>query len=91
MKKILYIILSLIILSTFILTSCNMNIGFGHYNFKKIHICVGNVNKCIEINSWHNNEIGVEVHSKEFGSLYFSEGTYFLVENKCPICDGAGK
>jgi hypothetical protein len=31
--------------------------------------------------------MGIEVQTKEYGALYFSEGTYILVENKCPICD----
>ena len=32
------------------------------------------------------NETGIEVKTKD-GALFLSEGTYFLVEDKCPICD----
>ena len=34
------------------------------------------------------NELGVELHTNEFGDIYCSEGTYFLFEDgvKCPFC-----
>jgi hypothetical protein len=67
------------------LCSCNENIGFGKFYFGKIHCTT--TNECYELKSWRNNEMGIEVQTKEYGALYFSEGTYILVENKCPICD----
>lgn len=82
MKKILSVMLVMFCL---MLTSCNMSLGFGNYNFKKIHCTINN--ECYSITSWHDNERGIEVKTTEFGALFFSEGTYILVEDKCPICD----
>ena len=89
MKKIISIILFLTILFVFcaMASSCNVSVGPGSYSFKKVHICAGGVNKCIEISKWHDNEVGVEVYSETYGALFFSEGTYILVGDKCPICN----
>lgn len=83
MKKKLLEILGAIAL-TLSLTACNMNLGLGNFSFKKVHCTVNNV--CYEIDSWCNNDMGIEVKTKDYGSMYFSEGTYILVEDKCPIC-----
>ena len=70
-----------------LLGSCNMGIGLGSYTFTKVHICLpGGVNKCIPIEKWYDDDMGIEVYSEEYGALYLSEGTYILVESKCPIC-----
>ena len=74
----------LLVLYGFMLTSCNMSCGLGNYNFNKVH-CI-TTNECYTIISWHNNEMGIEVKTSEYGTLYFSEGTYILVEKECPIC-----
>lgn len=42
--------------------------------------------KCYAITSWKNNNIGIKVVTRDYGNLYFSEGTYILVSNYCPIC-----
>ena len=39
---------------------------------------------------WYESESGIEVTTKELGSIFASEGTYILVEDKCPICDAKG-
>lgn len=70
------------------LSSCNMNVGIGNYSYKKVHIFPHEgVGYCAELNSWHDDTTGVEVHTKDYGDLFLSEGTYMLVEDKCPICD----
>lgn len=88
MKKIISIILiiTVLFLVCSLTTSCNKGLGLGNYNFKKVHICVGDVNKCVEIEKWYDNEIGIEVKTKNYGALYLSEGTYILIEDKCPLC-----
>lgn len=92
MKKIGFVLLAVLILSMFILTSCNMSLGFGNFNYPKVHICVGGINSCFTLTKWYDNDSGgIEVVTKEFGNLYLSEGTYILVKDKCPICDKAGK
>lgn len=70
------------------LTSCNLNVGFGNFTFSKIHIDTYNYSGCYDIVSWNDTESpGIEVRTKEYGSIYASEGTYILIEDKCPICD----
>ena len=72
------------------LTSCgNMNYGLGNYTFTKVHILDGGATSghCVAITSWHDDDIEIEVHTTDYGTLYLSEGTYVLVESKCPICD----
>ena len=79
--------LSAIALAAAGLCSCNQNIGLGNYSFTKVHITTSERDRCVEISSWHNNDVGIEVKTKDYGSLYLSEGTYILIESKCPICD----
>jgi len=83
MKKFTLLVAFLAMIS---LTSCNVSYGLGNYSFKKVHIVTPDYNKCVNITKWHNNEIGIEVKTEDYGSLYLSEGTYILVEDKCPIC-----
>ena len=89
MKKIIIVVaLVAIILTTAAIMGCNMNPGLGTYSFKKVHILAHNgEEKCFEISSWRDTEIGCEVKLKNGGSLWLSEGTYILVSDKCPICD----
>lgn len=88
MKKIICLFL-LILLVVGILTGCgNENWGFGNYTFEHVHICDGAVGYCAKVDSWHDNDRGIELHTVEFGDIYCSEGTYFLFESgsKCPFC-----
>ena len=74
-----------------VLCACgNENWGIGNYEFRHVHINGATEGHCAEVTSWHDNELGVELHTKEFGSIYCSEGTYFLFESgdKCPFCEG---
>ena len=90
MKKTLLIILAITLIFAPCATafgSCNYSVGPGKFTFRKVHICLEGVNRCIEIDKWHNDDVGIEVQSKQYGAIFFSEGTYILIENKCPICD----
>lgn len=87
MKKLLCILM--IILMIVSLCACgNENWGVGNYEYRHVHICDGSAGYCAEVESWHDNEIGVELHTKEFGDIHCSEGTYFLFESgdNCPFC-----
>jgi hypothetical protein len=89
MKKIFALILALVLCLS--LCACgNENWGIGNYTFTHVHFSDGVEGKCATVSSWHDNELGCEVHTKEYGSIYLSEGTYFLIENeaKCPYCTG---
>ena len=81
-------IMLMIMATTMLLTGCsNMSLGYGEYYFKKIHINTHDYDGCLTIDKWFNNEHGIEVKTKEVGSLFLSEGTYTLVEDVCPFCE----
>lgn len=87
MKKIIKIsiVCLIVIMITIFMTGCgNMSFSLGNYNFTKVHI-IGN--HCEEISEWHDNELGCEVRMTHGGSIHLSEGTYILIEDRCPICD----
>ena len=80
--------LMLVVILSITLPSCNENLGVGTLSFKHVHFSDGLETHCATVNSWHDNEIGVEVHTAEYGTLYLSEGTYTLVGegHLCPFC-----
>ncbi len=85
MKKMIVLFLLLAAL----LTGCgNEALGFGNYSFKKIHVDTPHYSGCFTVEKWHDNSTGIEVKTKEAGSMYFSEGTYVLIEEDCPFCTG---
>ena len=70
-----------------VFVSCgNMNLGFGNYTFNGVHIETYHNTACYSVETWTNAETGIEVKTKEAGTLFLSEGTYILYENTCPIC-----
>ena len=80
-------IILMIMTTTMLLTGCgNMALGIGNYTFKKIHVDTHNYNGCFTVEKWHDNESGIEVKTKEVGSLYLAEGMYMLIEDECPFC-----
>jgi hypothetical protein len=87
MKKIFALVLTLVLCLS--LCACgNESWGVGNYNFTHVHFFDGVEGKCATVSSWHDNELGCEVYTKEYGSIYLSEGTYLLIEDgaKCPYC-----
>lgn len=68
------------------LSGCNMSVGLGNYNFRKIHIDTYNYSGCFTIEKRYNCERGIEVKTKEAGSMYFADGMYILIEYECPFC-----
>ena len=87
MKKIIAVVFVIVICLS--LCACgNENWGFGNYTFAHVHFNDGVTGVCADVNSWHDNELGCEVHTSQFGTLYLSEGTYILIENgnSCPFC-----
>lgn len=92
MRKFFAIILCAVTMIA-MLTGCNQSIGLGNFSFKKIHIDTHHYSGCLTIETWHDNDGGgIEVKTKEAGSLFLSEGTYILLEGDegCPLCE-AGK
>lgn len=89
MKRVFILILSLTMVLG--LASCgNENWGMGNYNWTHVHFSDAIGSHCATITSWHNNETGIEIHTKECGSMFLSEGSYILFESgsKCPYCKG---
>jgi len=86
MKKLLLTIL-LLFVCVFTLCGC----GNRHYwdfefdKYKYVHCLL--TDECYQIISWTDMEVGIKVETTEYGILYFSEGTYILVGDKCPICN----
>lgn len=95
MKRMFVCLMAILMLIVFILplSACgNENWGFGNYSFTHVHIGDGAAGYCATVSSWHDNELGVELHTEEFGDIYCSEGTYFLFSDgdKCPFCNSVG-
>ena len=89
MKKILIATLVVVMRCSIFLTGCgNENWGIGNYTFTHAHISTGDAGYCVTVNSWHDNELGCEIHTPK-GGIYLSEGTYQLFEKAetCPYCD----
>ena len=86
MKKIcLFLLLALTVMT---LGSCgNYSAGFGNYTYRKIHIDTYHFSGCYTVEKWYESDSGIEVMTAELGSIFASEGTYILVEDKCPVCD----
>lgn len=85
MKKI--VIVAFIMACLILLCSCgNMSIGLGSFTFTTVHVQYGNECKDFTVEKWHNDDMGIEVLTKEAGAMFLSEGTYILFENECELC-----
>ena len=87
MKKIIAIIMVVVVLAAMFAGCGNMAVGFGNYNFRKIHVDTHHYSGCFTVDNWHDNDSGIEVKTKEAGSMYLAEGMYVLIEDECPFCN----
>lgn len=81
--------LALVLVLTLALVGCgNMSLGLGEYTFTHIHFSDELEAHCATVDKWYDNSNGIEVNTDEYGSIYLSEGTYFLFEDEsdCPFC-----
>lgn len=86
MKKIICVAVMFILVV--LTTSCgNYSIGPGSYAFEKVHISdhAGNCRDAT-VEKWYENDTGIELKTKEYGSMFLSEGTYILYNGTCPLC-----
>lgn len=92
MKKIIF---AIVIAISIVLASCgNMAIiDPGSFTFKHLHSDTYHNPMCFTIEKWWDNSTGIEVLTKECGTMYFSEGDYVLIENAedCPYCSSTGE
>ena len=85
MKKLIAVLMVLILMCA--LCACgNMSLGFGNFEFNKVHVDTFNYSGCFTVEKWYEASNGIEVKTKEVGSMFLSEGTYFLVSETCPFC-----
>lgn len=87
MKKIICLVVAVVLMLTMLVGCGNMSIGPGNFTFKKVHVDTYHQNECFTIEKWYDNENGIEVKTKEAGSMYLAEGMYMMIEDKCPFCD----
>ena len=85
-KKIIVMIIAIAILAIMLVGCGNMSMGLGNYTFDKIHVDTHNYNGCFTIEKWYDSSSGIEVKTKEVGSMYLAEGMYMLIEDECPFC-----
>lgn len=86
-KKLLVGLIAIILVIGLIVGCGNENWGFGNYTFTHCHYSDGIEGQCVTVDSWHDNELGCEIHTPA-GGIYLSEGTYQLYESDkvCPYC-----
>lgn len=88
MKKSIAVILAIVTV-ILCLTACgNMSLGMGNYEYNKIHIDTYHYSGCFTVVKWYDASNGIEVLTKEAGSMFFAEGTYILIsgDTECPFC-----
>jgi hypothetical protein len=88
MKKIVYMLLVIVIMMCYLASCGNQSLGLGNFTFEHIHFSDAIGGHCATIEKWYDNSEGIEVKTKEFGSMYLSEGSYILIEDgtHCPYC-----
>lgn len=70
-----------------IVTSCSA-LFHTTKQYDVVHVC-DNYGNCFdyEIKSYNFDRFGgAYIETKEYGSMYLSEGTYALFEKDCPLC-----
>lgn len=85
MKKIL---MAGVLVSALSLTGCNMNLGFGSYSFRKVHVQMyGSEPTHFKVKSWMADAGGIELKLENHGAVLLGDGTYMLYDTEdCPIC-----
>lgn len=89
MKK--FIAIMMVAMMFTMLVGCgNKSLGFGNYDFEKVHVDTYHFSGCLTIEKWYENNSGegIELKTEEAGYMFLSEGTYILLEGnkECPFC-----
>ena len=90
MKKFVCLLIVILMVGMLVAACGNENWGIGNYTYTHVRVGSGTTGHCATVKSWHDNEMGIELHTEEFGDIYCSEGTYLLFSDgsKCPFCNG---
>ena len=76
------------VMACMLLAGCgNMGLGLGNFTFDKVHVDTYNHDECFTVEKWYDNSNGIEIKTKEAGSMYLAEGMYMLIEGDCPFCE----
>ena len=86
MKKIIAMIMVVALMAAMFAGCGNMSMGMGNFTFEKIHVDTYHYSGCFTVVKWYDNSSGIEVKTKEAGSMYLAEGMYMLIEDECPFC-----
>lgn len=86
MKKTIAIIMVAAMFVVMLAGCGNMSMGLGNYTFRKIHVDTYHYSGCFTVEKWYDSASGIEVRTKEAGSMYLAEGMYMLIEDECPFC-----
>lgn len=86
MKKLIFMFIVIVTLCITLCSCGNMSVGLGNFTFRTVHVHAGEHTKDFTIEKWHNDNMGIEVLTKEGGAMFLSEGTYILFENECELC-----
>ena len=88
MKKKIALVIAAATLMATCMTGCSNEYGYGNYTYTHIHFSDKISGHCATIEKSLKSESGIEVKTKECGSLFLSEGTYIMLEDaeKCPFC-----
>ena len=88
MKKAFMFILAVALVAVIFAGCGNMSVGLGNFRYAKIHVDTYHYSGCLTVEKWYDNSSGIEVKTKEVGSIYLAEGMYMLIEEDCPFCNG---
>lgn len=86
MKKIIVMMMIMVLMAVMFAGCGNMSMGMGNFTFDKIHVDTHNYSGCFTVEKWYDSTSGIEVKTKEAGSMYLAEGMYMLIEDECPFC-----
>lgn len=88
MKKIIAMIIAIVLIAAMFAGCGNMSMGLGNFTYKKVHVDTHNYSGCFTVEKWYESGTGIEVKTREVGSMYLSEGTYVMIEGDvdCPFC-----
>lgn len=87
MKKLLFTLLAT---TSLLLTGCNEQVvGWGSLKFTKVHIQMLGQPEPVHllVSSWRNDDGGIELKTKNYGTILVGDGTYIAYDvEECPIC-----
>lgn len=79
-----------VVLMVLCFTRCgNMSLGLGNFEYNKVHVDTYHFSGCLEVEKWYEQTTGIEVELDNGENIFLSEGTYTLIEDNCPFCEGS--